>query len=182
MCRTKVSLEKHSHNFHSCIQRWFCGGFLLYSASFLCFYWRISLCTSQYNPIWKGAIIKRLGLDIRLLTLIVSWLNKIWCYSFSHSLMQWCTGILIAMQMMTLTGRFHFSGCFMTCFRWKIAEDWIGFFGGAKMGDWYYPSKQRKMKLIVQRDEGFRVVLNYLWHPQMGVVRMLNGSIKYICK
>lgn len=176
MCRTKVSLEKHSHNFHSCIQRWFCCGFLLYSASFLCFCWRKSLYTSQYNPIWKEAIIKRLGLDIRLLTLIVSWLNKIWCYFSSHSLMQWCTGILTAMQMMTLTGRFHFSGFFMTSIRWKIVGDWIGLFGGAEVDNWYYSRKQRKMKLIVQKDEEFRIVLKYLWHPQMGIVRMLNAE------
>lgn len=37
---------------------------------------------------------------------------------------------------------------------WKIG---LLLFGGAKMGNWYYLRKQRKMKLLVQKDEQIRI-------------------------
>lgn len=163
MCRTKASLEKHSHNFFSCIQRWFCCGFLLYSARSLCFYWRISFCTSQYNPKWKKAIIKRLGLDIRFLTLIVSWLNKIWCYFFSHPVMQWCSGILIAMQMVTLTGRFHFSGCFWLASGEKLWEIGLVCLEVQRWAIGTIPGSKGKWNWLYEGMNTFRVVLKYLW-------------------
>lgn len=50
--------------------------------------------------------------------------------------------------------------------------DWIGLFGGAKMGNWYYPRKQRKMKLIVQRDGQIQSSTQIFMTPSMGVMRM----------
>lgn len=92
----------------------------------LVFYWRISLCPSQCNPIWKEAIITRLGLDIRLLTLIVSWLNKIRCYffSFSDAIMHWNTNSYASDD---INGKISFFWLLMTSIRWKIVGDWIAF-------------------------------------------------------
>lgn len=45
------------------------------------------------------------------------------------------------------------------------------------MGNWYYPRKQREMKLIVQRDEQIQSSTQIFMTPSMGVVRMQKWNV-----
>lgn len=138
-----------------------CCGFLLNSADSSCFYWRISLCTSQWNPIWEEIIITRLDLDIRLLTLIVSWLNKIWCYffSFSDTIMQWNTNSYANSD---INRKIPFFWLLMTSIRWKIVGDWIDFVWRCKDGQSTIPGSNEKWNCLYKGIKRFRLVLKYL--------------------
>jgi hypothetical protein len=78
--------------------------------------------------------------------------------------MQWCAGILIAMQMMTLAGS-PFSGCLLLTSGEKLWKIGLLLFGSVKMGNWCYPRKQRKMKLLVQRDEQIQISTEIFMTP-----------------
>lgn len=41
-------------------------------------------------------------------------------------------------------------------------------FEGEKMGNWYYPKKQRKMKLLVQRNEQIQISTQIFMTPLNG--------------
>lgn len=57
-------------------------------------------------------------------------------------------------------------------------------FRGAKKGNWYYPRKQRKMKLLVQRDEQIQISTQIFMTPLNGCTEDAEYEmpIKYIFK
>lgn len=94
--------------------------------------------------------------------------------SFCDAMMPWNTNSYANDD---INRKISFFWLLMPSIRWKIVGDWIGLFGGAKMGNWYYPRKQREMKLIVQRDEQIQSSTQIFMTPSMGVVRMQKWNV-----
>lgn len=86
--------------------------------------------------------------------------------------------------MMILTGKFHFSGCLLLASGEKLWEIGLLLFGGAKMGNWCYLRMQRKMKLLVQRDEQIQISTEIFMTPLYGCSESAEYGmpIKYIFK
>lgn len=66
----------------------------------------------------------------------------------------------------------------------KLWETGFLLFGGVKMGNWYYLRKQRKMKLLMQKDEQIQINTQIFMTPLNGYSEDAEYGmfIKYIFK